>query len=264
MMSSTATKPSAFQRFWNLDWKLKILIVVIIPIALFLGGLLLLNSFNYSVGERTGVISKLSQKGIACWTWEGQLAQPNFSKSSALGAGGRNSPVDNTFEFSVPDPEARKRLENIPRAAPLRCNIIRSSSCSTCRCRSCAAGARSSRSRACGSRRPSRRSRSRSGRRRGCNKTPASAERRGAAGRRRTRGGSGEPFLASSSRRYVSRAAFAQTPVAPESGPCSLAKAEPATVGQRLARLRSRSLRRSSSEPRRARVSAPRVDRERR
>jgi hypothetical protein len=114
MMSSTATKPSAFQRFWNLDWKLKILIVVILPIALFLGGLLLLDSFNYSVGERTGVISKLSQKGIACWTWEGQLAQPNFSKSSALGAGGRNSPVDNTFEFSVPDPEARKQLENIP------------------------------------------------------------------------------------------------------------------------------------------------------
>ena len=87
-MSSTATKRSAFQRFWELDWKLKILVVVIIPIAVFVTLLLLLNSFNYAVGERTGVISKLSQKGIACWTWEGQLAQPNFSRSSALGSGG--------------------------------------------------------------------------------------------------------------------------------------------------------------------------------
>ncbi len=114
-MSSTATtKPSALQRFWNLDWKVKILVVVILPISLFVIGLLLLNSFNYAVGERTGVISKISQKGIACWTWEGQLAQPNFSRSSAIGAGGRNSPVDNTFDFSVPDPEARKQLENIP------------------------------------------------------------------------------------------------------------------------------------------------------
>ncbi len=112
-MSSTATKRSAFQRFWELDWKLKILVVVIIPIAVFVTLLLLLNSFNYAVGERTGVISKLSQKGLACWTWEGQLAQPNFSRSSALGSG-KGSPVDNTFDFSVPDPEARRQLENIP------------------------------------------------------------------------------------------------------------------------------------------------------
>jgi hypothetical protein len=114
MMGSTATtKASAFQRFWNLDWKLKILVLLIVPIALFVTGLLLLDSFNYSVGERTGVISKISQKGIACWTWEGQLAQPNFSRSSALGTA-RNAPADNTFDFSVPDPEARKQLENIP------------------------------------------------------------------------------------------------------------------------------------------------------
>ncbi|ARN80011.1 hypothetical protein [Methylocystis bryophila] len=110
-MSSTAT--GLFQRFWNLNWKLKIFVVLIAPITIFVVGLLLLDSFNYAVGERTGVISKLSQKGIACWTWEGQLAQPNFARSSAFGSG-RNSPVDNTFDFSVPDPEARKQLENIP------------------------------------------------------------------------------------------------------------------------------------------------------
>ena len=113
-MSSTATtKPSAFQRFWKLDWKLKILVVVVIPIALFVIALLLLDSFNYAVGERAGVISKLSKKGIACWTWEGQLAQPNFSRSSALGTA-KNAPIDNSFDFSVPDPEVRKQLDNVP------------------------------------------------------------------------------------------------------------------------------------------------------
>ena len=111
-MSSTVTKPSAFQRFWNLDWKLKILIVLIGPIAVFVLGLLLLDSFNYSVGERTGVISRLSQKGIACWTWEGELAQPSFSRSSALRS--RNDQIDNTFYFSVPDPDVRSQLENLP------------------------------------------------------------------------------------------------------------------------------------------------------
>ena len=113
MGSTATTKRSAFQRFWGLDWKLKILVVVIIPIAVFVIGLLLLDSFNYAVGERAGVISKLSRKGIACWTWEGQLALPNFSRSSALGTP-RNAAVDNTFDFSAPDPEVRKQLENIP------------------------------------------------------------------------------------------------------------------------------------------------------
>jgi hypothetical protein len=112
MMSSTATKSGAMQRFWMLDWKLKAGIVVIALIALFVVGLLLLDSFNYAVGERAGVISKLSQKGIACWTTEGQLAQPNFSRSSALRS--RNDAIDNTFYFSVPDPNVRKQLENIP------------------------------------------------------------------------------------------------------------------------------------------------------
>ena len=77
---------------------------------------MLLSLFNYSVGERTGVLSKISTKGVACWTMEGELAQPSFSKSSALRSG--NAPIDNTFYFSVPNPDVREQLDGRPAGKP--------------------------------------------------------------------------------------------------------------------------------------------------
>jgi hypothetical protein len=77
----------------------------------------LLNLFNYSVGVRTGVIGKLSRKGVACWTTEGQLALPNFARSGSLRGAGQG--VDNTFYFSVPDADVRKQLEAIPDGSPV-------------------------------------------------------------------------------------------------------------------------------------------------
>ena len=82
---------------------------------LFYAGALLLSLFNYAVGERTGVLSKISRKGVACWTTEGELAQPSFSKSSALRSGG--APIDNTFYFSVPNPNVRDQLAAVPPGA---------------------------------------------------------------------------------------------------------------------------------------------------
>ena len=88
-MSSTSTKPSTptkttslFDRFWALSWKLKLISLLFVPVVLFYAGTLLLNLFNYSVGERAGVLSKISRKGVACWTTEGELAQPS-SRSRA-------------------------------------------------------------------------------------------------------------------------------------------------------------------------------------
>ena len=118
-MSSTSTKPptstntpSLFGRFWALPWKIKLIALALVPVVLFYAGALLLSLFNYSVGERTGVLSKISKKGVACWTTEGELAQPSFSKSGALRSG--NAPIDNTFYFSVPDPDVRKQLDAVP------------------------------------------------------------------------------------------------------------------------------------------------------
>jgi len=117
-MSSTSTKtPSLFDRFWALSGKMKLLSLLIVLVALFYAGALLLSLFNYSVGERTGVLSKISTKGVACWTMEGELAQPSFSRSSALRSG--NTPIDNTFYFSVPDPDVRKQLDAVPPGSPV-------------------------------------------------------------------------------------------------------------------------------------------------
>ena len=115
-MSSTSTKtPSLFGRFWALPWKIKLIALLLVPVVLFYAGALLLSLFNYAVGERTGVLSKISRKGVACWTTEGELAQPSFSKSGALRS--KNAPIDNTFYFSVPDPDVRKQLEAVPPGA---------------------------------------------------------------------------------------------------------------------------------------------------
>ncbi|HEY8162311.1 MAG TPA: hypothetical protein VIF34_08605 [Methylocystis sp.] len=76
-----------------------------------------MNLFNYSVGVRTGVIGKISRKGVACWTTEGQLALPNFARSGSLRGAGQG--VDNTFYFSVPDADVRKQLEAIPDGSPV-------------------------------------------------------------------------------------------------------------------------------------------------
>jgi len=112
-MSSISLKPpSLFARFWALSWKLKLLFLALVPLVLLYAGALSLSLFNYAVGERTGILSKIATKGIACWTMEGELAQPSFSRSGALRSG--NAPIDNTFYFSVPNPDVRDQLAAVP------------------------------------------------------------------------------------------------------------------------------------------------------
>lgn len=117
MSSTSSNAPSLFGRFWALPWKAKLLLLLIVPVTLFYAGTLLLNLFNYAVGERTGVLSKISTKGVACWTVEGELAQPSFSRTGALRS--KDAPIDNTFYFSVPDPEVRKQVEAVPPGSPV-------------------------------------------------------------------------------------------------------------------------------------------------
>jgi len=108
--SSSSTSLSG--RFWSLSWKIKLPLILLLPFVLFLGGTAILNQFNYSVGTRSGVLDKLSHKGVACWTNEGQLALRNFARSSELRANAQH--IDNTFYFSVPDPEIVKQLDAVP------------------------------------------------------------------------------------------------------------------------------------------------------
>ena len=55
-----------------------LLMVLIVPIALFAGWSWLTLAYSYSTGERAGYAQKLSQKGWLCKTWEGELAMVNL------------------------------------------------------------------------------------------------------------------------------------------------------------------------------------------
>jgi hypothetical protein len=115
-MSANPTMRKGGAWFSALPWKAKVPLLVALPITVFLIFVALLNLFNYSVGTRTGVISKLSTKGVACWTNEGQLALPNFTRG---GPRSGNVNVDNTFYFSVPDQEVWKQLQALPSGSPV-------------------------------------------------------------------------------------------------------------------------------------------------
>jgi len=116
-MSSASSKHGLLSGFWSMSWKVKLLTLLLVPIVLFYIGVEALNLFNYAVGERTGVLSKISSKGFVCWTFEGELAQPSFSKPGTLGA--KNAPIDNTFYFSVPDEDVRKQLDAVSPGSPV-------------------------------------------------------------------------------------------------------------------------------------------------
>jgi hypothetical protein len=110
-----ASPPS--DRFRSASWKFKLLALPLLLAALVLGLTALLNAYNYSVGTRTGLLDKLSTKGFACWTTEGQLALAAFSRSGTLGSSNEN--LDNTFYFSVPSADVRRQIEAIPPGSPV-------------------------------------------------------------------------------------------------------------------------------------------------
>lgn len=51
-----------------------VLLLLLLPIALFAGYTWTALHYAYSAGERTGYIQKISKKGWFCKTWEGELA----------------------------------------------------------------------------------------------------------------------------------------------------------------------------------------------
>ncbi len=80
--------------------------MVAVPAGCTIGGAALLGNYTYSDGARVGTVTKLSNKGLFCKTWEGELAMDNFS---ARGVGDGRT-MSNTFEFSVKNPEIVAKL----------------------------------------------------------------------------------------------------------------------------------------------------------
>lgn len=81
------------------------------PIAILFSMLLSLVSCGrgYSDGERTGTVTKLSNKGLFCKTWEGELLMGGIRQTE-------NGPAANVWTFTVTDPkwlEPLQKAQNI-------------------------------------------------------------------------------------------------------------------------------------------------------
>ncbi len=64
---------------------------------------------NYSDGQRVGVVTKLSHKGIVFKSWEGMLNQGGFRNSTD--DNGNTTVVANVLEFNVQDPKVVQDLQ---------------------------------------------------------------------------------------------------------------------------------------------------------
>ena len=83
--------PSVLARGWRwLKRALWMAALAVIAVAVLWTWLAL--TFDYSSGERTGVVQKFSRSGWLCKTWEGQLAMVNYPGS-----------MPEVFHFSVRD-----------------------------------------------------------------------------------------------------------------------------------------------------------------
>lgn len=68
----------------------------------------------YSEGERSGQVTKISQKGIIFKTSEGELVMSGMRKSSD--SDGNTSIVANVFKYSVTDPGLVQKLTDAARS----------------------------------------------------------------------------------------------------------------------------------------------------
>jgi hypothetical protein len=90
----------------------------ILPMIAMLAALPLAGCYEYSAGDRAGVINKFSKKGLICKTWEGEMVLGGFKnkKLSNIGADGSVSystqMAANVFEFTVEDPKLVSKIQD--------------------------------------------------------------------------------------------------------------------------------------------------------
>lgn len=75
-------------------------------IAIVGAGVFFASNAVYSEGSRTGVVSKISNKGLFCKTYEGELVMGGLRNTTSISPDGyaTSSVSANVFDFSVVDP----------------------------------------------------------------------------------------------------------------------------------------------------------------
>jgi hypothetical protein len=98
----------------------KVILFLMLPFGLLLlvcGGCsvisMALPDIPYSDGERTGVITKFSHKGIFWKTWEGEMYLGGVKQTT--NSDGQSAMVANIWEFSITDPELIEQVKQAQR-----------------------------------------------------------------------------------------------------------------------------------------------------
>ena len=99
MSTALSSSKPFFRRKWVI---LTLLALVILPIGGFALYTKVTLSYAYSKGERAGFMQKLSEKGWACKTWEGELAMQNLPGSAP-----------EIFRFSVREDAVAKQIQEL-------------------------------------------------------------------------------------------------------------------------------------------------------
>ena len=86
--------------------KLIIGLIAVLVVGLLCGKILIPTFGEYSEGERSGILQKLSSKGMFVKTYEGELALEGMKMSTDKSA-------SSVFEFSVRDKDVAKQLEQL-------------------------------------------------------------------------------------------------------------------------------------------------------
>ena len=101
-MARIAEPPATPVRRSKRNWKLwSVLILLVLPAALFSAYTWLTLHYSYSTGERAGYVQKISQKGWLCKTWEGELAMTTVPGTAPQ-----------IFDFSVRDDATARQIEH--------------------------------------------------------------------------------------------------------------------------------------------------------
>jgi hypothetical protein len=80
-------------------WRLGLLVLLLVPLALLVAYVQVALRWSYSEGERAGYVQKFSRKGWICKTWEGELAMASIPGS-----------MPELFAFTVRDDAVAARI----------------------------------------------------------------------------------------------------------------------------------------------------------
>jgi len=99
----SAETPAPKARFARRHWgKLTLLTIVLVPLIGMSIWVAVTLGYTYSEGTRTGYVQKLSHKGWACKTWEGELAMTT-----------QPGTAPQIFSFSVRSDSVAREIEKI-------------------------------------------------------------------------------------------------------------------------------------------------------